>query len=276
MRAPSNPCFCGKLLDGRGCRCSSTQIQRYLSKVSGPLLDQIDLHVEVPAQPFDALTQTSTGESSATIRARVQRAIAWREQRGQHQPNARLSAKDLKGHCQLTADATKLLRTAMQELELSARSYTKLLKIARTIADLAEQPTIQPDHLAEAIQYRSLDRPVDIRMPGPLATVTLSLLVGNLGRYLCSAVFNHLFWNTPERHETSAGTMTASSSWPRIGIKSGMRSTGMSAWPMARRAATSPLSVCEHLSGPVGRRQLPFEQFCDLSEPSTSHCVARH
>jgi magnesium chelatase family protein len=151
--------LCGKLLDARGgCRCSSTQVRRYLSKVSGPLLDRIDLHIEVPAQPFETLTQTPNGESSSTIRARVQRAIARREQRGQTQPNARLAAKELKVHCQLSADATKLLRMAMQELELSARSYTKILKIARTIADLAEQPTIQPDHVAEAIQYRSLDR----------------------------------------------------------------------------------------------------------------------
>ncbi len=151
-------CLCGKLLDGRGCRCSSTQVQRYLSKVSGPLLDRIDLHIEVPAQSFETLTQGPTAESSSTIRSRVQRAIVWREQRGQTPPNARLSAKDLKVHCQLSAEATKLLRMAMQELELSARSYTKILKIARTIADLTEQTTIQPDHIAEAIQYRSLDR----------------------------------------------------------------------------------------------------------------------
>jgi magnesium chelatase family protein len=88
----------------------------------------------------------------------VQRAIAWRQQRDQSQPNARLSAKELKVHCQLDAAATKLLKMAVQELELPARSYTKILRIARTIADLAEQPTIHPNHVAEAIQYRSLDR----------------------------------------------------------------------------------------------------------------------
>jgi len=140
------------------CRCSSTQVQRYLSKISGPLLDRIDLHVEVPAVPFDVISRAPEGESSAQIRARVLQAQAYRRKRDQTCPNAQLRSRDLKTHCQMTPEGFKLLRSALQELSLSARSYTKILKVARTIADLAQQETIQPDHLAEAIQYRSLDR----------------------------------------------------------------------------------------------------------------------
>ncbi len=157
--AAMNPCPCGYLTDPRGrCRCPSTKVAAYLAKISGPLLDRIDLHIDVPAVPFDALTHAPSGETSACIRARVQRAIKWRSHRGQKHPNAQLRTKELKTLCELTPEATRLLKSAMQELTLSARSYTKILKIARTIADLAQQDTIQPDHLAEAIQYRSLDR----------------------------------------------------------------------------------------------------------------------
>jgi magnesium chelatase family protein len=126
--------------------------------VSGPLLDRIDLHIDVPSVPFDVMTKAPEGESSATIRAHVQRAIAFRRKRGQHQPNAQLRTKELKTICELAPPTLALLKSAMQELNLSARSYTKILKIARTIADLAQQETIQPEHVAEAIQYRSLDR----------------------------------------------------------------------------------------------------------------------
>ena len=151
--------MCGFLTDPhRRCRCSSTQVQRYLAKVSGPLLDRIDLHIDVPAVPFDALSNAPAGEPSATIRTRVRRAIAFRRTRGQHQPNARLRAKDLKTVCALAPPALALLKSAMQELNLSARSYTKVLKISRTVADLAGSDEILPDHIAEAIQYRSLDR----------------------------------------------------------------------------------------------------------------------
>lgn len=158
--AAMNPCLDGFLTDpNRRCRCSSTQIQRYLSKISGPLLDRIDLHIDVPAVPFDALTHTApSGETSAQIRARVIKAQGWRKKRGQQHTNAQLSTKELKTYCELTPEALKLLKSAMHELSLSARSYTKILKISRTIADLAEVKEIQPDHIAEAIQYRSLDR----------------------------------------------------------------------------------------------------------------------
>jgi len=114
--------------------------------------------VEVPAVPFDVLSHAPEGEPSAQIRARVLQAQVYRRKRGQSCQNSQLRARDLKTHCQMTPEALTLLKAALQDLELSARSYTKLLKIARTIADLAQHNTLQPDHVAEAIQYRSLDR----------------------------------------------------------------------------------------------------------------------
>lgn len=157
--AAMNPCICGFLTDSnRRCRCSSTQIQRYLAKISGPLLDRIDLHIDVPAVPFDVISRAPEGESSAQIRARVLKAQAWRRKRGQQHTNAQLTSKELKTYCELTPEAVRLLKSAMQELNLSARSYTKILKISRTIADLAENNHILPEYIAEAIQYRSLDR----------------------------------------------------------------------------------------------------------------------
>jgi len=157
--AATNPCPCGYFTDPRGrCHCPSTRVAAYLAKLSGPLLDRIDVHVDVPAVPFDVMTRAPEGESSAQIRARVQRAIAFRRKRGQAHPNAQLRTKDLKTFCELAPPALALLKSAMQELHLSARSYTKILKISRTIADLAESEEILPDHIAEAIQYRSLDR----------------------------------------------------------------------------------------------------------------------
>jgi magnesium chelatase family protein len=114
--------------------------------------------VDVPAVPFDVITRAPAGETSAQIRARVIRAQGWRKKRGQQHTNAQLTSKELKAHCELTPEALKLLKSAMQELNLSARSYTKVLKISRTIADLAESNQILSEHIAEAIQYRSLDR----------------------------------------------------------------------------------------------------------------------
>ena len=122
------------------------------------MLDRIDLHVDVPAVPFDALTQAPSGETSAHIRARVLKARQWCRRRGQRCANAQLNSKGLKKYCETTPEAGSLLRSAMRELLLSARSYTKILKIARTIADLGRSDQILQDHIAEAIQYRSLDR----------------------------------------------------------------------------------------------------------------------
>jgi len=157
--AAMNPCPCGYLTDAsRRCRCPSTKVAAYLAKVSGPLLDRIDLHIEVPAVPFEALTQAPTGESSAEMRTRVIHAQAWRHQRGQQHTNAQLNSKELKTYCAMAPEADSLLKAAMRELTLSARSYTKILKLARTISDLAESEEILPEHIAEAIQYRSLDR----------------------------------------------------------------------------------------------------------------------
>ena len=114
--------------------------------------------MDVPAVPFDALTHAPSGETSAQIRTRVIKAQKWCHKRGQKHANAQLSSKELKTHCELAPEAGSLLRSAMRELMLSARSYTKILKISRTIADLAQSATIQPEHIAESIQYRSLDR----------------------------------------------------------------------------------------------------------------------
>lgn len=133
----------------------------YLAKISGPLLDRIDLHVEIPAVPIELLTQPGTGERSADIKARVMRARRRQRKRLKRlgvSCNARLRHRDLRTACPMTDSAAALLKSAMQGFALSARSYDKIVKIARTIADLAQHDTLQPEHLAEAIQYRSLDR----------------------------------------------------------------------------------------------------------------------
>jgi magnesium chelatase family protein len=159
--AAMNPCPCGYLTDARGrCRCPSTAVARYLGKISGPLLDRLDLHVDVPAVPVEALAQGADGEPSAAIRARVRQAQQWRRRRGQACLNARLTGKALRTGGGMTPEAAALLRAAVQELALSARSYVKVVKVARTIADLASSPAIRPEHVAEAVQYRRLDRPL--------------------------------------------------------------------------------------------------------------------
>ncbi len=160
--AAMNPCPCGYLTDpARPCRCPSTKVASYLAKISGPLLDRLDLHVEVPAVSFEALTTAVDGEPSSAIKTRVLRARRRQRRRLSRfgaASNAQLRHRDLRSACAMTTEAAALLASAMRQLRLSARSHDKILKLSRTIADLAEAETIQPAHLAEAIQYRSLDR----------------------------------------------------------------------------------------------------------------------
>lgn len=156
--AAMNPCPCGfhGTSDGK-CRCTPDQIARYRGKLSGPFVDRIDLIIEVPALPADALTGKTDGESSATVRARVEAARA-RQTARQKQPNARLATKEVDILCQPDDSGAKLLKQATIQLDLSARAWHRILKVARTIADLAGSDDIRAPHVAEAIQYRRFAR----------------------------------------------------------------------------------------------------------------------
>ena len=137
------------------------QIQRYHSKVSGPLLDRIDIQVEVPGLRYQELASKDAGESSTVIRERVNqgRTIQLRRfEKTKIHANAQMGARDIKRYCAVKDDAEKLLETAINKLGLSARAYSRVLKVGRTIADLAGVEAIEASHIAEAIQYRSLDR----------------------------------------------------------------------------------------------------------------------
>ena len=156
--AAMNPCPCG--YHGslqRPCRCAPGQVERYRDKISGPLLDRIDLHVEVAAIKYEHLADQAPAENSETIRARVVAARAVQRERV-GKPNARLSPRQIKAHCQLNADGAEMLKLATSELGLSARAYDRVLKVARTIADLDGSADIQAHHLGEAVGYRTLDR----------------------------------------------------------------------------------------------------------------------
>jgi magnesium chelatase family protein len=162
--AAMNPCPCGYLADARkSCRCSAQQIRQYRSKVSGPLLDRIDIHVEVPSLPYRELAGGNRAESSAVVRRRVQKAREIQRRRfggNATRLNARMTAKQLREFCPLGEESQKLLEMAVDRLGLSARAYTRVLKVARTIADLEGEANVQPQHVSEAIQYRALDRSV--------------------------------------------------------------------------------------------------------------------
>lgn len=163
MVAAMNPCPCGYHGDNKQeCLCSVFKIQKYHSKVSGPLLDRIDIHVEVPRLKFTEMSNDQPAESSATVRARVNQARIIQQERFHKEKNthcnAHMQPKHLKKHCQLTPESQELLKNAINKLNLSARAYDRILKVARTIGDLDNQPKIQSQHIAEALQYRSLDK----------------------------------------------------------------------------------------------------------------------
>ena len=160
--AAMNPCPCGYFTDPkRECHCTPYQIQSYLSKLSGPLLDRIDIHLEVPRLKYEHLTDKRRGEPSERIRGRVDAAKAIQKDRYKHDGiafNAHLESKELEKFCVLDKESEELLKLAILELGISARAYDKILKIARTIADLENKDIIEAHHISETISYRSLDR----------------------------------------------------------------------------------------------------------------------
>jgi magnesium chelatase family protein len=160
--AAMNPCPCGFYTDpNRECTCTLPQILRYRSKISGPLMDRIDIHVEVPAVKYRDLTGETSGEDSETIKARVNKAREVQRERFSGKKiysNAQMTSRHLKKYCQIGENSKILLEQAIDKLGLSARAYTRILKIARTIADLEGVEDIATHHISEAIQYRSLDR----------------------------------------------------------------------------------------------------------------------
>ncbi len=159
--AAMNPCPCGYFTDSRRqCRCAPHQIRQYRAKISGPLLDRIDIHIEVPSVRYRELTGKSDGETSETIKRRVNRArdIQKGRFRGAALCNAGMSNRQIKSCCILDEESRRLVEMAVDRLGLSARAYTRILKVARTIADLEGEESIRPSHVSEAIQYRTLDR----------------------------------------------------------------------------------------------------------------------
>ncbi|MBN3032540.1 MAG: YifB family Mg chelatase-like AAA ATPase [Candidatus Saganbacteria bacterium] len=160
--AAMNPCPCGNYMDPvKACSCLPHQVQRYWGRLSGPLLDRIDLHIEVPRLKKEELTSRPDGEPSSVIRERIIKARRVQQERfkgSETYCNARLTPRQIREACQLKADAEELLKSAILHLQLSARAYDRILKVARTIADLDGSARIEARHIAEATQYRSLDK----------------------------------------------------------------------------------------------------------------------
>ncbi len=162
--AALNPCPCGYRNDPRrDCHCTSPQIERYMGKISGPLLDRIDLHIEVPAVPFKELSTAPPGTSSLDMREQVQAARARQHERfdgtrTHTRYNAQMTSREVRKHCRLDDDGMEILRSSVNDLGLSARAHDKVLRVSRTIADLDGSEMIQPSHIQEAVNYRMLDR----------------------------------------------------------------------------------------------------------------------
>lgn len=162
--AAMNPCPCGNYLDpNKICRCNPNKIAGYMGKISGPLLDRIDIHIELPSAKFKELSDTKPAEASSEIKLRVERSRSVQRARFEGEGifyNAQMNSKLVKKYCILDEGAKELLRLAMTELGLSARAYDKILKVSKTIADLAGEEIILAGHISEAVQYRSLDRSI--------------------------------------------------------------------------------------------------------------------
>ncbi len=170
LMAAMNPCPCGYLGDPKhSCSCTIGDIQRYRARLSGPLLDRIDLHVEVPAVRYKELSDVRSGESSKVVRARVEAAREVQRRRFKKRSkengsgplcNARMTPREMQSYCKVDAEGARLLEMVVDRLGMSARAYDRILKVARTIADLDGNESIRAVHLSEAIQYRTLDRGV--------------------------------------------------------------------------------------------------------------------
>ena len=168
LAASMNPCPCGFYSDpNHECRCTPNQIMKYRTKISGPLLDRIDIHIEVPALKYDELARKEPGEPSETIRERVNKTRQIQLERFKDLKrkkkifcNGQMESKEIKRFCEINEECSKLLKNAIDRLGLSARAYDRIIKVSRTIADLEVVENIKPSHISEAIQYRSLDRNV--------------------------------------------------------------------------------------------------------------------